>query len=157
LQLLVFVDLFLKVMNLIIPFLKLSVKLLEKIFQFHVQNFDDILVNALSHIEELNMQSIFEFFRPLIMCVSQIINLFKVVLSQTLDQFFLFSDFGLKFFHQFFESRYFLLLGLNLFFFGVNHFRDVEFMIFMSSSEILENAVKLTGDQLLILHCLGFQ
>ena len=54
----------------IIFLLKLHVELFENVFQFHIQNLNHVLVYTLCDIKKGDMESIFEFINPLIVCIS---------------------------------------------------------------------------------------
>ena len=102
--------------------LELLIELLDDVFEPNVKDFNDILIDALCDIKELDMQGIFEFFCPLVVCVSQVINFFQELFAEALNQARLLSDFALKFLHLFLQVYLLLLETLDCLLLGFTHF-----------------------------------
>lgn len=68
---------------------------MDNVLEPNVKDFHDILIDALSDIKELNMQSIFELFCPLVVRIPQVIDFFQELFAEALNQVRLFSHFAL--------------------------------------------------------------
>ena len=121
-QQLILVDFLLKEVDQVIFLLELLVELVDNFFELNVEDFYDILIDALSDIEELDMQGIFELFCPLVVCISQVIDFFQELFAKALNQVCLLSDFALQFLNLFLKLSLFLLLTLNCLLLGITHF-----------------------------------
>ena len=95
---------------------------MDNVLEPNVEDFHDILIDALSDIKELDMQGVFELFCPLVVRISQVIDFFQELFAEALNQVCLLSDFALKFLHLFLKLNFLLLVTLNCLLLGIPHF-----------------------------------